>query len=256
MNVSYEYAYFLGSLYFIPVWAWLYLRLPQHRKFMLLGGISYMWLGFGAEYFWWVKDWWHPMTITGTVVGVEDMIMSFTHVSILIFIYKYVFGKDMEENKNFKWKEGAFRFLSIIILLFGTIVILTNYLKVNSSISTALGLFLASFFMIYKRKELFFSAIGSAFLLVVLTLPLYMAGRIFSPEAVKMIWDSRMSGIVFLGYPIEDIVCYVSWGFFFGVVYEFVADRKTINLQTNNFKKDITILFSFVFHPEKIEQKL
>lgn len=254
MFIPYKYAYLIGSLYFVPVWAWLYLRLPQHRKFMLLGGVSYMWLGFAVEYLWWTKDWWHPMTITGTVVGVEDIIMSFTHVAIPIFIYKYVVGKDMAENKNFRWKDGISRFLLLMILLFGTITVSFYYFEINSFVSTVFGLLFATSVMIYKRKDLFISSVGSAIFLVALTFPVYILGHLTCPGAIKALWDKQICGIIFLGYPIEDLIAYAAMGLFFGIVYEFVADRKIIKLKTNDLKKDIIIIFNFIFHPEKIKK--
>lgn len=250
--IPYQYVYFLGSLYFIPIWVWLYLRLPQHRKFMVFGGATYMWLGFAANYLWWVRDWWHPITITGTVVGIEDIIMSFTHLSIPIFIYKYVFSKDMEENINFSWKQSVLRFFIVMALLFGIIILAIYYFKINSFISTTLALFLTTVFMIFKRSDLLIPAYWSAALMVVLTFPIYIVGSFFVPEAIKIIWDQKISGIIFWGYPVEDIIWYAAIGFFFGVVYEFVADRKIGKLKTNNLKKDLSILYNFIFHPGKI----
>lgn len=213
-----------------------------------------MWLGFAANYLWWVRDWWHPDTITGTIVGIEDIIMSFTHLSIPIFIYKYVFSRDMEENINFNWKNSIFRFFIAMAILFGIIAATIYYFKINSFVGTTLALFFTAVFMIYRRIDLFIPALWSALLMVALTFPLYIIGSLISPGAIEKLWNQRILGVVFWGYPVEDLLWYAAIGLFFGVVYEFVSDRKLGKLKTNNFKKDLILLFNFIFHPDKIKK--
>jgi len=83
----------MGSLYFLSIWLFLFWRVPQHRKNMIFFGLLLAGPAMIGEYLWWTKDWWHPQTITGTRVGIEDFIASFTHLTIPSFIYKYTFGK-------------------------------------------------------------------------------------------------------------------------------------------------------------------
>lgn len=88
-----KYAYLTGSLYFLAIWFLLFQKWPNRRKHMLVVGVVFLWIGIFAEYFWWTRDWWRPMTITGTRIGIEDFIMSFTHSAIAILVYKYFFNK-------------------------------------------------------------------------------------------------------------------------------------------------------------------
>lgn len=46
-----------------------------------------------SEYLFWTRDWWKPTTITDTVVGVEDFLLSFTNGGIAAVIYEEVFDK-------------------------------------------------------------------------------------------------------------------------------------------------------------------
>ena len=118
MIISYQHAYIWGSSYFIPIWVYLFFRMPQHRKSMIIFSLSYMWIGLACEYFIWIKDWWHPITITGTPIGIEDLIMCFTHVGIPIFIYKYVFGKDIDKTSPVNMKESAKRLFLLLLASF------------------------------------------------------------------------------------------------------------------------------------------
>jgi hypothetical protein len=96
MVIPYAYAYFFGVLYLAVVWLFLYWRMPRHRKAMLFFGLSLSWLGIMAEHLWFLKEWWHPQTITGTRIGIEDFVASVTHLTVPALLYKYVFGRDSE----------------------------------------------------------------------------------------------------------------------------------------------------------------
>src|SRR5262249_24803529 len=71
------YAYLVGSLLFVPVWLWLFVRNPAGRREMLImSGLFVVTIGVPLELLLYSKDWWHPKTITGTALGIEDVIYS------------------------------------------------------------------------------------------------------------------------------------------------------------------------------------
>jgi hypothetical protein len=246
MLIPYNYAYFWGSAYFIPIWIILFWRLPKDRKAMVIFGLTYMWIGLACEYFIWIKDWWHPITLTQTQIGIEDLIMCFTHVGIPIFIYKYCFGKEIDRSVKTDFKSSWIRFFVLIAVIFIPWLSMFFAFHIHSFVSTSTGMLLGGWYIILRRKDLIPAAIGTMLLMVVITIPVYLVGNFTSPGVIETIWDAKISGIFFLGIPIEDIIWYAILGFLWGGVYEYVAGKKMTGSKTNGLLKDISLVFNYL----------
>lgn len=91
--IPYKYTYFVGTIIFFIPWLILYLWRKDIRKQMLQLSI---WVAIGSlitAYFWWTIDWWRPETITGTRIGLEDLLLGFSNGGIAAVIYEEVFRK-------------------------------------------------------------------------------------------------------------------------------------------------------------------
>src|SRR5919199_2313784 len=92
MSDSYRYAYLFGSLLFIPVWGWLFWRTPQARREMIsMSALFAVSIGVPLEWLLYSRDWWHPITVTGTAIGVEDVIYSIGNGGYMAALYAAVF---------------------------------------------------------------------------------------------------------------------------------------------------------------------
>jgi len=231
-----KYFFLTGSLYFGIITLWMYIKLPKYRKAMTILGLAIFWTGPVAEYFWFTKDWWHPQTITNTIIGPEDFIFSFTNVVIPIFIYKLVFKKDVDgelemTDKNLI-KNGIKKIIICFFIPFIIAGILFQLFHISSVICVAVGLFLAGFIILINRKDLLSEVLWSSFLMAIITMPAYWLLEFIFPKSIEKIWDfSKLTGITFLTIPIEDILFYSLLGFALGGVYEYIFGFKLIKNQ-------------------------
>src|SRR5919198_189824 len=87
-----RFAYLTGSLLFVPVWAFLYWRNPAARREMLvMSALFTATIGVPLEYLLYSRDWWHPHTVTGTAIGIEDVIYSIGNGGYMAALYAALF---------------------------------------------------------------------------------------------------------------------------------------------------------------------
>ena len=72
----YKYSYLIADLTLLFVWIILFWHRKDVRREMLIVSIIFGFAGLLVEpiYF---QDWWHPLTITGTKIGLEDFLFGF-----------------------------------------------------------------------------------------------------------------------------------------------------------------------------------
>ncbi|MFA5917788.1 MAG: lycopene cyclase domain-containing protein [Candidatus Gracilibacteria bacterium] len=231
-----KYLYLIGSLYFAFIALWMYYKMPKYRKAMLVLGLAIFWSGPVSEYFWMTKDWWHPETITGTIIGIEDFIFSFAHVIIPMFIYKLVFNKDTDRDftkENISIKNSLKNLILWFIIPFSLSGILFGFFHINSVISVFIGMLLSCLILVILRKDLFIPSLWGAILMLIIALPAYLLLEFLSPGYIEKWWFmSKLTGILWLGIPIEDLLWYVIYGFMSGGAYEFIFNFKLIDRKT------------------------
>ena len=74
-------------------WLAFFMLRKDLRKFMLKMGIFYGLLSVVTAYLWWTIDWWHPATLTGTRVGIEDFFTGFGAGPVMAVVYQVFFKK-------------------------------------------------------------------------------------------------------------------------------------------------------------------
>lgn len=225
MFIPYQYAYFFGVFYLAIIWLFLYWRMPQHRKTMLVFSFSLGWVGVVAEHVWFLKDWWHPQTITETRIGIEDFVASITHITIPAVLYKYIFGMDSKEIEMniHTWKKFGQRFTPILLFSIIALYISTELFLLHSSEVFIACFALGSIWIGINRNDLIIPGFLSGILFVIVFFILYSLGGIFSPGVFEALWDTSVfEGVKIFGVPGEDYVFYFFWGWFAGVIYEYV----------------------------------
>jgi len=200
---------------------------------MLIFGAVFMWLGIFAEYFWWTKDWWQPETIMGTKIGIEDFIMSFTHASIPVLIYKFFFSKSLNRKFALGRKiiySAMMKFMPLFFVSFFVAAALFYFFQFNSFTSSCIGMLLAGIFIASARLDLFLAQLWSAALMVLITLPVYILGSIASPGVINEFW--KLPGFAtqkIIGIPAGDILWYALLGFFMGGIIEYVFGFRLVD---------------------------
>lgn len=104
------------------------------------------------------RDWWHPPTITGTRIGIEDLLYAIGNGGVLAVLYTIVFRQGLERVQ------------------------------------------------------------------VVPSLPFYWLMEAVLPGFIEASWYlNRLSGVLLLHIPLEDLVWYLYTGALWGIYYKFYA---------------------------------
>lgn len=231
-----SYAYLIGALVFLLVWALFFWRAKFLRKEMLI--MSFIGAIFGPiSEFWYFKDYWQPeLLIKFPVGGLEDVLFGFAIGGIAAVAYETIFINHicLCERKKLK-KEW---FLLIFAVILGAVMIgLTNLSGVNSIYASSLGMIIAAILMLYFRPDLILNALGSGILVALVMFTVYIIPQILFPEVhqwMAEIWKlyGTREGILLFGHvPLTEMLWGLSWGFIWGPIYEFIVGARTLRLK-------------------------
>jgi len=223
----YKFAYLYGALIFFVPWLILFLWRKDVRKEMLIMGFLFSIAAPMGGYLWYTIDWWHPETITNTKVGIEDALLGFSNGGIIAVVYEELFRKKLKDRKELLDKKTIVKFTSITLLTFLVMGFSFSILGLHSFYANVIGLLIPSLIILYKRKDLIKNAIITGFLTVILSIPIYLILEFIFPGVIIHSWYiENLSGILFLGIPIEDLIWYFFAGVWGGPLYEFCRNIK------------------------------
>ena len=224
MIVQDKYTYLTAVLIALVPWAILFLRRKDLRKKMITMSILVTLFGLFAEYFWWSRDWWHPPTVTGTRIGIEDILNGIVTGGITAVLYEEIFKKKFYKRKSKPHNFGALVIGLIFFLISG---FLFYALQIPSFISSTIAFVIAGFILIIQRRDLITDAFLTGVCLIIGIFPFYLILNFISPHYIENIWvTSNLSGIRFIGDPIEDIIFYFFFGFLIGPFYLYWKGEK------------------------------
>lgn len=216
-----KFAYLFGASLFSIPWIILFKKRKELRKEMLITSSCLTVIGVLAEWIFYTQDWWKPATITGTLIGIEDVLLGFFSGGIASVIYKEVFHKTIYKNIHLKishWKIA----IPLSIMVFGTAILFTYgqlYSYYANTIALGLGLILISF----QRKDLIEEMVGGGLLLTLITLPVYWLTFLIFPLWKYSYWNyENISGLTLLWIPYEDIIWWMFAGAFAAVFYDYI----------------------------------
>ncbi len=215
-----QYAYFFGASLFIIPWTFVFIKRSDLRMLLIQVGVLLAGIGLICEYFWWTKDWWKPETLTGTVIGIEDLILGFTNGGLAASLYLVLFRKKFIPKKA-KLSGKPFLLFLIIISNLMLFAILFSF-KINSFISTLITMFSVCVMLLINQRRLIIPALINGLLMVALVIPIYLAVIYLTPHVVEKTWMiPNLLGIYFLGVPLEDYIFYFLSGVYCLGIYPF-----------------------------------
>lgn len=183
--------------------------------FMSIVGIFY---GVCFEYLLWTYDWVDPVTVTGTKVGLEDMVLGFSTGGIVTSIVDVFFNKKRVQRAKSAVNTALFLFFFQIVLM----LILFYSFRFNSSVATNLSLFISGSITLFYRRDLLRYALLTGMTMVILSIPFYLLLFFVTPDFLTNYFQlERLSGIAILTIPIEDLFFYFFAGYYFGPWYKF-----------------------------------
>jgi len=219
MVIPTQYAYLVSTILFLVFWFILFYLRKDLRKEMLFMSIGVALAALFAEYFWWTADWWRPITVTGTRIGIEDFLLGFTNGGIAAVIFEEIFKKRFYRRKNLQHGLIAF-----CVILLNFLIMAGSFwlLHLSSFWATTIGLFTTGSLIVFFRKDLWLDAVMSGVLIAVLFLPFYWIFMFLSPGIIEKFWMfNHLTGITITGVPLEDIVFYFLVGFSVGPFYAY-----------------------------------
>ncbi len=219
-----KFSYLVGSLMLAPLWAIIFYLRKDLRKEMLYMSFAVAVLGIFAEWNLWTVDWWHPQTITGTRIGIEDFFLGITNGGLAAVIYEVLFKKRLYKRKTHTNSHGIW-----ILAMYSYAILYAcfYFLHLTSFVSTILTFLIGGIIMVLYRRDLFIDALASGVLISALVVPFYWVLFRLSPGMVNDFWyTEKLSGLYFFRIPVEDLVFYFFVGFFVGPLYEFWQSRR------------------------------
>jgi len=228
MNISLEFAYLILGLFFLFIWLLLFVLHPYSRKEMILVSIIFGIVGIIIEPFYLV-DWWRPLTITNTPVGFEDFLYAFTVGGIASAVYEFVLQKRVR--RPLSWRA----LLSLITLMdFLLIVAIPAFLFIgflllgfNSLEASVVALAVPLLVMYVKRPGLIVNSVVSGILILLVAFVVYSAVDFLIPGWVNDFWYFfNTPPIIIFNFPIDDVIWYLMFGAYVGILYEFMFHRR------------------------------
>jgi hypothetical protein len=223
--IDYRYTYLIGVLLALILWIFFFVTRKNIRKEMLILSLIFGIPGPLAAYVHLI-DWWKPITIIGTSIGIEDFLFGFCMGGIAGVIYEYIFNKRVEIKKH-KIKNSNFIFILglMFLIYFGSALIL----KLNTFLSAILSFSVPTLIIWIKRKDLIKNSLISGSLLLIMAALGYNLLNLITPGFFDAFWKFENIGrIIIFNIPLEEHVWYFTFGCFFGPLYEYWKQGKII----------------------------
>lgn len=214
----YHYAYLTGAIIIFPLWIILLMIRKAHRHIMILVGLYVVLLAIPLEFIWFLKDYWNPLKyISVFEFTFQESIFAFFIGGIVSTIYIVPYT----DNRHFI----IINFLLPIGILIISMLLFTNIFRLNSIYSCDIGFGLTTLMILYRKPILIKKSILSGFLMMVISIIGYTILLTVYPNLINDWWQLKnISGILFLGIPIEEIIWFLLFGLSIGPIYNFWSE--------------------------------
>jgi len=223
------------DLGFFVIWLILFILRKDVRKIMLFISIPLGFMGPFMEYLY-INDWWRPLTITGTLLGVEDFFFGFCIGGISAVIYEELFKKRIRERKVPKSMEERRKISFWLAASSAVIAFYVFYYLFRFNTFVTITIIMVSLILsIYiKRSDLIVDSLVSGFLLLIISSIVYLLVDLITPGWVFEFWHFTIfPRVLYLGLPIDDIIFYFLFGAAIAPLYEYWQEGRLLN---NNLK--------------------
>ncbi|MFH0876527.1 MAG: lycopene cyclase domain-containing protein [archaeon] len=213
----FEYSYFIGCLVMGIIWTAFFIIKQNLRKQMLLISFLCAIAGFLSAFFY-NSDWWRPLTITHTYIGIEDFMFGF-FLSGIAAASAHIFAKVEANKKYFSYN----RFFIIVVYAYlSTWLLMSAGLHSFFAAGITASVLLA--IMIFSNSKLTKPAIYSGIFTMIFLIPAYVIPSLLNPGWFSKDWlINNLIGITVFGLPIEDIIWVIIGGANLGIIYDFCS---------------------------------
>lgn len=235
----YEYSYLYATISVGLFWGYFFLIRPDLRPVMVLLS-SLFGIGGILSEFVYASDWWDPITLTGTIVGVEDFLFGFFFSGSVAVCYEVIFCKTNEKREQLPKWPVRFRYIALIICIvfFGS----TLVFFLHSFIATILAFGICILLILGLRRDLLANAVTGAIFSSLLAFTFFGVPELIHSGWIDSTWSfQNLSGIFVLYVPLEDFIWFIMAGTFIAPLYKFWKNMQSAPLSS---RKNIEEKFS------------
>jgi hypothetical protein len=168
------------------------------------------------------------------VIGIEDLIFSFSLFGIASVIYHALLGKHFVKlkGKRYKVEHPLINWVTHLIALLGLwasiALLLTNVFGLHAVRALVAGGLIIGVYIIIERHDLLINALLSGLMMAVLIFILEQLFAIrLSPSIAEGFWQfDNIKSIMISGVPVEKILWASVVGFAIGPMYEYIRHYK------------------------------
>jgi hypothetical protein len=215
--------YLIGSLLMLIVWVVLFLLRRDLRARMSVVSVLVACLGMVMSFAVWTKDWWTPATVTRTVVGPEDALFGFAMGGVLYALYPVLFRKRFVPGPA----RNTVATTGIVALTAGSGAAVSA--ASSSWVAFAVASSLGAATVMVLRPRLVRYALGTAALVTMVAVPIYLVALAIDPGLVARYWVmENLTGFLLIGIPVEDLLWFFTAGLLVGPLVAFWEDAELI----------------------------
>ncbi len=226
--MNYQFSYLIGDLTLLIIWFVLFFLRKDTKKEMFAISLIFGFAGLVVDPIY-SSDWWHPLTITNTLPGIESFIFGFVVSGIASVIYEEIFRKKIKVKKVNKKEDKERNFHLLLIGLLSVVLFFGSYfiLRLNSFYASFPAFLVPLTIILIKRKDLVVDSILSGIILMIFSFLFYIVPEIIFPGWISFTWNFKMvSGLTILKVPIEDLIWFFLAGMLIGPLYEYWQEGK------------------------------
>ncbi|MFA5999873.1 MAG: lycopene cyclase domain-containing protein [Candidatus Paceibacterota bacterium] len=218
MQIDEKFIYLIALIPFGLIWILIFKKRKDLRREMLVMSTMVGILGLMTSYYWWTVDWWRPLNITSTRIGIEDFIIAFTSGGIMATIYEVVFKRGLYKRKLHHHVGAG---LTILLFLSQTTMWLFWGVGLTSFWASTVAMLLTALVVLFIRKDLIVTSLLSGILMALVSFSFYLVVLLISREWIDHTYLYGVSGVRFIGVPIEEFIFWFLSGLVFGPFYEY-----------------------------------
>ncbi len=233
-------AWLTFSLIFLVIWVIIFLFKPKLRKEMFWSSILTAPVGLTEPLF--VPEYWSPPSLFNlaaiTGFDIESLIFSFAIGGMGAILYETIFKvKHLKMSKQeMNKKRHRFHLLALLspFLAFIPLYFLTS---LNIIYSASMAMAMGAIAAMLCRPDLIQKILKGSVLFLGLYFLFFFTFILVYPGIVEQVWNLKaISGILFLGIPIEELMFAITFGALWSSYYEHIKYYK-LNLNGKTHKK-------------------
>ena len=227
-----QYAWLIWSLFFLMIWIILYLSKPFFRKEMLSISFGTMVLGFTEPLF--VPEYWNPPTLFDlaqrTGFDIESLIFTFAIGGTGSVLYRAIYKRNVTKMEIGEMKHSRHKFhIYILISPIPIFLALAVFAELNHIYCGVIAMFAGALLTLYCRPDLKWKIWIGGLLFLIYYFIFFLTLLAFFPDFVTRVWNLEvLTGILFLGIPIEELMYAFTFGMLWSSLYEHILWYKII----------------------------